>query len=163
MCSQFNISFAVPCTRVRPVACVVYVAMNACDVASCSNCDVNNKFVMMYSRAQSRPCAPRTQNKIENRWAGQYNSCRLSRVRQIATQLDCFITYLLSLGGKGFTSMLWTYIPNTFHVIWGVFRTYRNRDSSVGIATGYVLDGPEIEYRWGRYFPHLSRPALGPT
>jgi len=33
--------------------------------------------------------------------------------------------------------------------------------SSVGIATGYGLDGPEIESRWGRDFPHLSRPALG--
>jgi hypothetical protein len=35
--------------------------------------------------------------------------------------------------------------------------------SSVGIATGYGLDGPEIESRYGRDFPHLSRPALGPT
>ena len=33
---------------------------------------------------------------------------------------------------------------------------------SVGIAAGYVLDGPGIESRWGRDFPHLSRPALGP-
>ena len=35
--------------------------------------------------------------------------------------------------------------------------------SSVGIATGYGLDGPGIESRWGRNFPHLSRPALGLT
>ena len=35
--------------------------------------------------------------------------------------------------------------------------------SIVGIATGYGLDGPGIEFRWGRDFPHLSRPALGPT
>ena len=35
--------------------------------------------------------------------------------------------------------------------------------SVVGIATGYGLDGPRIESRWGRDFPHLSRPALGPT
>ena len=34
--------------------------------------------------------------------------------------------------------------------------------SSVGIATGYGLDGPGIESRWGRDFPRLSRPALGP-
>jgi hypothetical protein len=33
----------------------------------------------------------------------------------------------------------------------------------VGIATGYGLDGPGIEFRWRRDFPHLSRPALGPT
>ena len=43
--------------------------------------------------------------------------------------------------------------------------TYRSadRDSSVGIATRYWLDGPGIETRWGRDFPHQSRPALGPT
>jgi hypothetical protein len=33
----------------------------------------------------------------------------------------------------------------------------------VGIATAYGLDGPGIESRWGRDFPHLSRPALRPT
>jgi len=37
------------------------------------------------------------------------------------------------------------------------------RCSSVGIATGNGLDGPGIESRWGRDFPHLSKPALGPT
>jgi hypothetical protein len=35
--------------------------------------------------------------------------------------------------------------------------------SVVGIAAGYGLDGPGIESRWGRDFPHLSRPALKPT
>jgi hypothetical protein len=34
---------------------------------------------------------------------------------------------------------------------------------SVGIATGYGLDGPGIESRWGRDFSHTSKPALGPT
>jgi hypothetical protein len=37
------------------------------------------------------------------------------------------------------------------------------RDSVVGIATRYGLDGPGIESRWGRDFPHPSRPTLGPT
>jgi hypothetical protein len=44
----------------------------------------------------------------------------------------------------------------------GTFST-RGPGSSVGIATGYGLDGPGIESRWGRDFPHLSRPALGLT
>ena len=35
--------------------------------------------------------------------------------------------------------------------------------SSVDIVTDYGLDGPGIESRWRRDFPHLSRPALGPT
>ena len=34
---------------------------------------------------------------------------------------------------------------------------------SVGTATPYVLDGPGVESRWVRDFPHLSRSALGAT
>jgi hypothetical protein len=30
-------------------------------------------------------------------------------------------------------------------------------------ATAYGLDGPGIESRWGRDFPHPSRTALRPT
>jgi hypothetical protein len=36
-----------------------------------------------------------------------------------------------------------------------------DRDSSVGIATCYGLDGRRIESQWGRDFPHSSRPAAG--
>jgi hypothetical protein len=32
----------------------------------------------------------------------------------------------------------------------------RGRDNSVGIATRYGLDGPVIDTRWGRDFPHPS-------
>ena len=31
--------------------------------------------------------------------------------------------------------------------------------TNVGIATAYGLDGPGFEYRWGRDFLHLFRPA----
>ena len=37
------------------------------------------------------------------------------------------------------------------------------RDSSVGIANRYVLDGPGIESHWRRGFAHQSKPVLGPT
>ena len=37
------------------------------------------------------------------------------------------------------------------------------RGSSVVIVTGYGLDGLGTESRWGRDFPHLSRPTLGST
>jgi hypothetical protein len=37
------------------------------------------------------------------------------------------------------------------------------RDSSVGIATGYGLDGPGIDSWWGRDFLHQSRSTLGLT
>jgi hypothetical protein len=33
--------------------------------------------------------------------------------------------------------------------------------SSVSIAIGYGLDGPEFQSWWGRDFPHLSRPVQG--
>jgi hypothetical protein len=35
--------------------------------------------------------------------------------------------------------------------------------SVVGIATGYGLDGPGIESRWGQDFPNLSIPTLRPA
>ena len=38
-----------------------------------------------------------------------------------------------------------------------------SRDSAVSIATRCGVDGPRIESRWRRHFPHLSRPALRPT
>ena len=40
---------------------------------------------------------------------------------------------------------------------------YVTVDISVGIVTRYGLDGPGIEFRWGRDFPHPSSPALGPA
>ena len=49
------------------------------------------------------------------------------------------------------------------HLLYGLLFVNAGRDSAVGIATCYSLDGPEIECRWGRDFRHPSRPALGPT
>ena len=40
---------------------------------------------------------------------------------------------------------------------------YFCRHSSVGVATSYGVDVPEVESRWGRDFAHPSRPALWST
>jgi len=52
----------------------------------------------------------------------------------------------------------WLNRPFSGSLLW-----LRGRDSSVGIATRYGLEGPRIECLWGRDFPHPSRPTLGPT
>ena len=44
-----------------------------------------------------------------------------------------------------------------------LFNSQHGLGNSVGTVTRYGLDGPGIESLWGRDFPHLSRPALGPT
>jgi hypothetical protein len=71
------------------------------------------------------------------------------------------ILYLFSFN----TSLLFLHLN-----VWGVWATFCcaycdgcGSGSVVGIATDYGLDGPGIESRWGRGFPHLSRPALGPS
>jgi hypothetical protein len=50
-----------------------------------------------------------------------------------------------------------------FVFLFAVFNSSCGPGSSVGIATGYGLDGPGIESRWGRDFSHTPRPALGLT
>jgi len=44
-----------------------------------------------------------------------------------------------------------------------IFKWDVGRNSSVGIATRYGLDGPGIETWWGWNFPYPSRPTLGTT
>jgi hypothetical protein len=50
---------------------------------------------------------------------------------------------------------------NTNNIIYIIY--YVGRDSSVGIATRYRLDGTGIESRWGQGFPYPSIPTLWPT
>jgi hypothetical protein len=47
----------------------------------------------------------------------------------------------------------------TFFFIVVSLATLMDRDSSVGIATGFGLDGPGIDSQSGRDFPHLSIPS----
>ena len=47
--------------------------------------------------------------------------------------------------------------------IFAPYSLFNGPGSVVRTATGYELDGAGIESWWGRDFPHLSSPALGPT
>ena len=52
-------------------------------------------------------------------------------------------------------------IPYFEFNIYGIVYGQGGLGSVVSIATGYRLDGPGIESRWGQDFPHLYRLALG--
>ena len=58
--------------------------------------------------------------------------------------------------GRGEVALVFLFFKGDNKITMGV-------GSVVGIATAYGLDGPGIESRWARDFPHLSRPALKPT
>jgi len=60
-----------------------------------------------------------------------------------------------------FMSVVVVVLPPLFNMLFPCVWT--GRVSSVGIATCYGLDGPCIESRWGRDFPHPYRPTLEPT
>jgi len=70
------------------------------------------------------------------------------------------ITYLSTLTLSLSPVALWTLRGKDYV---SKVRDGLGRDSSVGIVTRYKLDGPGIESRWGRGFPHPSRPTLEPT
>jgi hypothetical protein len=65
------------------------------------------------------------------------------------------------LGPRAVLGLVWN-LHNKSHAV-PVSVVTVGRDSSVGIATRYGMDGRGIESRWGRDFQHPSRPALGPT
>jgi len=72
------------------------------------------------------------------------------------------VSYQSSIYKNLIKAMFFTVKFSAFKII--LFLMYASGPgSSVGIATGYGLDGPGIESQWGRDFPHLSRRALGPT
>ena len=51
-------------------------------------------------------------------------------------------------------------LPQICRPIYIYIYIYMGRDSSVGIATRYGLDGPGIESRWGRDFPPWGPPNV---
>jgi len=59
---------------------------------------------------------------------------------------------------------MWAYVCIACMYVFNMYLCiYVGPGGVVGIATDYGLYGSGIESRWDRDFPHLSRPALGPT
>jgi hypothetical protein len=88
---------------------------------------------------------------------------------EIATSINRHVPFLLSrimmsglLLGMILSVVTW-HSSLVGSIIWLPYLHDMGRDSVVGIATRYELDGPGIESRWGRDFQHPSGPALGPT
>ena len=69
------------------------------------------------------------------------------------------LSSVYTYGQRIFRLYIYIYI-NKFEVDYGSFGS---RDSSVVVTTLCGLDGPGIEFRWGRDFPHPFKLALGPT
>jgi hypothetical protein len=73
----------------------------------------------------------------------------------------CFFLFSLVFVMKFTACLGYSYVTAYWNYGW--YKYCRGPVSSDGIATGYGLDCPGIETRWGRDFSHTSRPALGPT
>jgi hypothetical protein len=97
------------------------------------------------------------QQVLEQSSAGLY-SYSFCHHQQVNLWCNCLAED--NLGDKLTLSTAYSYI---LMLITAVTNMIYGPGISVGIATGYVLDGPGIEFQWGRDFPHLSRPALVPT
>jgi hypothetical protein len=93
--------------------------------------------------------------------------CVLYYCHRVATQLQLNIYHIIT-DGRTNGLKLWTNPLKHVDVTqanrnWGCLMRHCGPGSVVSIATGYGLNGPGIEFRWRRDFPHLYRPALGPT
>jgi hypothetical protein len=94
-----------------------------------------------------------------------HKSC-FSKLHQVSARTDSFKREFLrcqtQLGSKGTHQRLNVQRP-VVTISTSANNVRVGLDGSVNIATGYELEGPGIESRARRDFPHLSKPALGPT
>jgi len=106
-----------------------------------------NKNPKIWRSTKTRPNTCRTEGRDEAK--GYSSPCAHAQILHFA-QTE-YLSNFVRLSGQTVIIFRWSH-----YVVGGP-------GSSVGITTGYLLDGPGIKSRWGRDFPHLSRPALGPT
>jgi len=105
----------------------------------------------------------------QSRWslANRGNICHRFSIRE--ARLFCFVTdtedyYSVVVSARLMLPdrrILTTHSHNSGCLLSLTSHSARGPGSVVGIATGYGMDGPGIESRWGRDFPHPSTPAPG--
>ena len=112
-----------------------------CWTKLCTSCSKSSYSIQTHYLEFLHPSQWR--NKCHNR-QGKHTTITLHKAKLIEIIIRC---RLLS--------------PRKYRVY--KYMTNQGPGSLVGIATGYGLDHPGIQSPWGWDFPHLSRPALGPT
>ena len=95
---------------------------------------------------------------VARKWVRRYSTCGITEEQRLTLHVNH--EYVFSYEQFCMTVeadfCMWSFLYLTPYISCGL-------GSVVGVATGYRLDGPGIESRWERDFPHLSRPAMGPT
>ena len=74
----------------------------------------------------------------------------------------CYKNFLIMGSKIKFFNLSYLPFPHNLNCIFTLPICTSGPGSSAGIATGYRLAGPAIEFPWGQDFPHLSTPALEP-
>ena len=90
-----------------------------------------------------------------------YQLPHLSKVRETNTPSHSYPQFLLAYMRPFWNAAVQKTPPKYWPLLYASVTC--GPGSSVGIATGYGLEDTGIKSRWVRDFPHLSRPALGPT
>jgi len=96
--------------------------------------------------------------------------CDMSDSNTCGAATSCVPSHSGGAGGGGAVCYMSLY-PTAFHVSCksnkhtdGVKRpSQQTNKQSLFYLTTVFVNGLGIEFRWGRDFPHMSRPGLGPT
>ena len=131
------------------------------DLGCLAACRNNRLDPLLLFASQIAPAAPNTHEPANSLFLPSTISFLYDGVRLFYCRfLDTNPAWALRGTNQGLSFLNET---STIEICHTLSTLTKDRDSSVGIATRYGLDGPGIECRWWRYFAHLSRAAVGPA